>query len=96
MDNRVEARTLENRRLVRTAQICALPLVNMSAWFLTVALDQVTFSANFFDLAGLDRRYRRLVRNPVHDAALAAQVDHLGLNASGVRVGLRAGFEGRS
>jgi Fic family protein len=36
-------------------------------WFLKVTLDQITFSAKLFDLAGLERRYRRLVEDTVGD-----------------------------
>ncbi|OSP53722.1 Fic family protein [Pseudoruegeria sp. SK021] len=36
-------------------------------WFLTVALDQITFSAKLFDLGGLDKRYRRLVEDTIDD-----------------------------
>lgn len=42
-------------------------LKTFCAWFLNVALDQVTFSAKLFDLGGLDRRYRRLVADLVDD-----------------------------
>ncbi|WP_299960817.1 Fic family protein [uncultured Roseobacter sp.] len=37
------------------------------AWFLKVALDQITFSAKLFDLGGLDKRYRRLVADTIDD-----------------------------
>lgn len=37
-------------------------------WFLKVALDQITFSANLFDLGGLEKRYRRLVEDTVGDS----------------------------
>ena len=37
------------------------------AWFLNVALDQITFSAKLFDLGGLDKRYRRLVADTIDD-----------------------------
>ncbi|MFD1158943.1 Fic family protein [Roseovarius aestuarii] len=37
------------------------------AWFLNVALDQITFSAKLFDLDGLDKRYRRLVADTIDD-----------------------------
>lgn len=36
-------------------------------WFLRVALDQLEFSDSLFDLAGLERRYRRLVTDTVDD-----------------------------
>lgn len=42
-------------------------LKTFSAWFLTVSLDQLTFSAKLFDLAGLDKRYRRLVADTIED-----------------------------
>ncbi|MDR6266626.1 Fic family protein [Roseobacter sp. N2S] len=42
-------------------------LKTFCAWFLNVALDQVTFSAKLFDLGGLDRRYRRLVSDLIED-----------------------------
>lgn len=42
-------------------------LKTFSAWFLNVSLDQITFSAKLFDLAGLDRRYRRLVADTIDD-----------------------------
>ncbi len=42
-------------------------LKTFSAWFLNIALDQVTFSAKLFDLAGLDKRYRRLVADTIDD-----------------------------
>ncbi len=37
------------------------------AWFLNVALDQISFSARLFDLARLDKRYRRLVMDTIDD-----------------------------
>jgi Fic family protein len=36
-------------------------------WFLKVTLDQITFSAKLFDLAGLEKRYRRLVEDTIDD-----------------------------
>jgi Fic family protein len=42
-------------------------LKTFSAWFLNVSLDQITFSAKLFDLAGLDKRYRRLVADTIED-----------------------------
>jgi Fic family protein len=42
-------------------------LKTFCAWFLKVALDQVTFSAKLFDLGGLDKRYRRLVSDTIDD-----------------------------
>ena len=36
-------------------------------WFLRVMLDQIEFSTKLFDLAGLERRYRRLVEDLVED-----------------------------
>lgn len=42
-------------------------LKTFCAWFLKVALDQVTFSAKLFDLGGLDTRYRRLVNDIIDD-----------------------------
>ena len=42
-------------------------LKTFSAWFLSVSLDQITFSAKLFDLAGLDKRYRRLVADTIDD-----------------------------
>lgn len=42
-------------------------LKTFSAWFLKVSLDQITFSAKLFDLAGLDKRYRRLVADTIDD-----------------------------
>lgn len=36
-------------------------------WFLKVMLDQIAFSTKLFDLAGLERRYRRLVADVVDD-----------------------------
>lgn len=42
-------------------------LKTFSAWFLKVSLDQITFSAKLFDLAGLDKRYRRLVEDTIED-----------------------------
>lgn len=36
-------------------------------WFLRVVLDQITFSKKLFDLAGLDKRYRQLVKNTIDD-----------------------------
>lgn len=42
-------------------------LKTFCAWFLKVALDQVTFSAKLFDLGGLDKRYRRLVSDIIDD-----------------------------
>jgi len=36
-------------------------------WFLKVALDQITFSTELFDLGGLEKRYRRLVEDTVDD-----------------------------
>ncbi len=42
-------------------------LKTFSAWFLNVSLDQITFSAKLFDLAGLEKRYRRLVADTIED-----------------------------
>lgn len=42
-------------------------LKTFSVWFLKVSLDQITFSAKLFDLAGLDKRYRRLVEDTIED-----------------------------
>ena len=42
-------------------------LKTFSAWFLNVALDQITFSAKLFDLGGLDKRYQRLVADTIDD-----------------------------
>ncbi|MGJ8625040.1 MAG: Fic family protein [Yoonia sp.] len=42
-------------------------LKTFSAWFLNVSLDQITFSTKLFDLAGLDKRYRRLVADTIED-----------------------------
>ena len=42
-------------------------LKTFCAWFLNVALDQVTFSAKLFDLGGLDKRYQRLVADTIDD-----------------------------
>jgi Fic family protein len=42
-------------------------LKTFCAWFLKVALDQVTFSAKLFDLGSLDKRYRRLVSDTIDD-----------------------------
>lgn len=42
-------------------------LKTFSVWFLNVSLDQITFSAKLFDLAGLDKRYRRLVADTIED-----------------------------
>ena len=42
-------------------------LRTFSEWFLSVSLDQITFSAKLFDLGGLERRYRRLVTDTVDD-----------------------------
>jgi Fic family protein len=42
-------------------------LKTFSAWFLNVSLDQITFSAKLFDLAGLDKRYRGLVADAIED-----------------------------
>lgn len=42
-------------------------LKTFCAWFLKVALDQITFSAKLFDLGGLDKRYRRLVADTIDD-----------------------------
>lgn len=36
-------------------------------WFLKVTLDQLTFSAKLFDLGGLEKRYRRLIKDTVDD-----------------------------
>jgi Fic family protein len=36
-------------------------------WFLSVTLDQITFSKKLFDLTGLNRRYRRLVEDTIDD-----------------------------
>ncbi len=36
-------------------------------WFLKVMLDQIAFSTKLFDLAGLERRYRRLIADVVND-----------------------------
>ena len=38
-------------------------LQNFVSWFLTVALDQVRFSATLFDLDRLEDRYRGLIRD---------------------------------
>ena len=42
-------------------------LKTFCAWFLNIALDQVIFSAKLFDLAGLDKRYQRLVADTIDD-----------------------------
>ena len=42
-------------------------LKTFCAWFLNVALDQVTFSAKLFDLGGLDKRYQHLVADTIDD-----------------------------
>ncbi|EBA07827.1 hypothetical protein SSE37_01200 [Sagittula stellata E-37] len=42
-------------------------LKTYSEWFLKASLDQITFSTKLFDLAGLEKRYRRLVEDPVDD-----------------------------
>ena len=42
-------------------------LATFCEWFLKVTLDQITFSAKLFDLAGLEKRYRRLVADTVED-----------------------------
>ena len=42
-------------------------LKDFCAWFLKVVLDQISFSTELFDLAGLERRYRRLVEDVVDD-----------------------------
>ena len=42
-------------------------LKTFSAWFFNVSLDQITYSAKLFDLAGLDKRYRRLVADTIED-----------------------------
>ncbi|MFC4670928.1 Fic family protein [Seohaeicola nanhaiensis] len=42
-------------------------LATFCEWFLKVTLDQITFSAQLFDLAGLEKRYRRLVADTVED-----------------------------
>lgn len=53
-------------------------LTSFTAWFLTVALDQVRFSSHMFDLEGLERRYVSLVRDlhPGYDR-LPKLVSHL-------------------
>lgn len=42
-------------------------LKDYCVWFLKVMLDQIAFSTKLFDLAGLERRYRRLVADVVSD-----------------------------
>ena len=42
-------------------------LKDYCVWFLKVMLDQIVFSTKLFDLAGLERRYRRLVGDVVDD-----------------------------
>ena len=42
-------------------------LKEFCVWFLKVILDQIAHSTKLFDLAGLERRYRRLVRDVVDD-----------------------------
>jgi Fic family protein len=42
-------------------------LKGFCAWFLKVALDQITFSVKLFDLGGLDKRYRRLIADTIDD-----------------------------
>ena len=42
-------------------------LKDFCAWFLKVMLDQIAFSTRLFDLAGLERRYRRLVEDVADD-----------------------------
>ena len=42
-------------------------LMEYCVWFLNAMLDQIVFSTKLFDLAGLERRYRRLVGDVVDD-----------------------------
>ncbi len=42
-------------------------LRDFCAWFLKVMLDQISFSAALFDLAGLERRYLRLIGDVIDD-----------------------------
>ena len=42
-------------------------LEDFTRWFLRVVLDQISFSADLFDLPGLERRYRRLIEDVIED-----------------------------
>jgi len=42
-------------------------LKDFTEWFLSVALDQIQFSASLFDLDGLEKRYRGLVKDVSQD-----------------------------
>ena len=51
----------------RRGNLSEVALRDYCVWFLKVMLDQIAFSTKLFDLAGLERRYRRLVADVVDD-----------------------------
>jgi hypothetical protein len=57
--------------------LSAAALEGFTGWFLTVALDQIRFTAQMFDLDRLNRRYPELVRDVMGDPRAASLVEHV-------------------